>query len=155
MSLYVSQIEKSNFGNKKISFSVCPNGTYWHSFNFCKPCPDVNHITMTLPAVNSSFCVCKSGFIAQEDNRCEVIKCPKLEPPENGYFVKHPTTCGHVLNAACGARCKSGYQFSGSSIRLCQENGTWSGVEANCFRKFEVNSFSIQQDFLLFRFCFS
>lgn len=102
--------------NELKKIKVCPNGTYWHSFNFCKPCPDVNHITMTLPAVNSSFCVCKSGFIAQEDNRCEVIKCPKLEPPENGYFVKHPTTCGHVLNAACGARCKSGYQFSGSSM---------------------------------------
>ncbi|KAG4075716.1 hypothetical protein HA402_003541 [Bradysia odoriphaga] len=118
-----------------IRSKVCPNGTYWHNFNFCKPCPDVNHITVNLPAVNASYCVCKSGFIAQEDNRCEVIKCPKLEPPENGYFVKHPTTCGHVLNAACGARCKSGYQFSGSSIRLCQENGTWSGVEANCFLK--------------------
>lgn len=86
-----------------------------------------------MPAVNESFCVCKHGFKAQSDNRsCQVIACTQLEPPENGYFVKHPIGCGHVINAACGARCKSGYQLVGSSIRLCQENGTWSGTEAYC-----------------------
>lgn len=89
-----------------------------------------------MPAINASYCVCKSGFKARADNSCEVITCPHLDPPDNGYFVKHPTGCGHVLNAACGARCKSGYQFAGSSIRLCQENGTWSGSEANCVCEF-------------------
>lgn len=94
---------------------------------------------MEMPAVNSSYCVCKNGFKAQEDNRCEVITCPQLEPPENGYFVKHPTGCGHVLNAACGSRCKSGYQLVGSSIRMCQENGTWSGSTATCVCKYEAS----------------
>lgn len=111
---------------------VCPNGTYWHSVNLCKPCPDINHMTMTMPALNESHCVCKTGFKERDDGSCEVITCPQLDPPANGYFVKHPTGCGHVLNAACGARCKSGYQLVGSSIRLCQENGTWSGSEASC-----------------------
>lgn len=60
-----------------------------------------------------------------------------LQPPENGYFVKHPLGCDRVLNTACGARCKSGYQLIGSSIRLCQDNGTWSGVEAKCVREYD------------------
>lgn len=113
-------------------FSVCPNSTYWHTWNLCKPCQDVNHIIINTPATNSSFCVCKAGFRANEHNRCEILQCPLLQPPENGYFVKHPNGCSNVLNAACGARCKSGYQLTGSSIRLCQEDGKWSGNEAKC-----------------------
>lgn len=117
-------------------FSVCPNGTYWHSWNLCKPCSDINHITSEFPALNSSFCVCKSGFKADQHNRCEILRCPMLQPPKNGYFVKHPLGCDRVLNTACGARCKSGYQLIGSSIRLCQDNGTWSNVQAKCVRKY-------------------
>lgn len=92
----------------------------------------MNHITSEFPAINASYCMCKSGFKADENNRCEILRCPMLQPPENGYFVKHPLGCDRVLNTACGARCKSGYQLIGSSIRLCQDNGTWSGVEAKC-----------------------
>lgn len=87
---------------------------------------------MEAPALSISYCKCKSGFKATGENHCEILTCPALDAPENGYFVKHPTGCGHVLNAACGSRCKAGYQLVGSSIRLCQENGTWSGTEAKC-----------------------
>lgn len=114
------------------SISVCPNGTYWHSKNLCKPCPDANHITMDALALGISYCKCKSGFKATSSNQCEILTCPALEPPVNGYFVEHPTGCDHVMNTACGARCKPGYQLVGSSIRLCQENGTWSATEAKC-----------------------
>nr|CAD7255736.1 unnamed protein product [Timema shepardi] len=62
-----------------------------------------------------------------------VISCRKLSPPVNGYFVK--SSCGNVLNAACGVRCHVGYRLSGSSIRLCQEDGTWSGEDAECVVK--------------------
>lgn len=114
---------------------MCPNGTYWQTWNFCRTCPDRNHVTLVAPAINSSYCVCKTGFVANNDNRCEILTCPQLKPPEHGYFVKTPTGCGQVLNAACGARCKSGYQLIGSSIRLCQSNGTWSGIEPKCVCK--------------------
>jgi hypothetical protein len=80
------------------------------------------------------------------------LQCPELSPPKNGYFVKDPGSCGQVLNAACGARCKSGYQLTGSSIRLCQENGTWSGVNAECVRKnFAIDCVGISE-ILIFRF---
>jgi CUB/sushi domain-containing protein len=62
-----------------------------------------------------------------------VITCPKLTAPVKGFFVKK--SCGNVLNAACGVRCRVGYQLIGSSIRLCQDDGTWSGQEAKCVGK--------------------
>lgn len=62
-----------------------------------------------------------------------VITCPRLTAPVKGFFVKK--SCGNVLNAACGVRCRVGYQLIGSSIRLCQDDGTWSGQEAKCIGK--------------------
>lgn len=116
-----------------LAFAVCPNGTYWSKRNFCKPCPDANHITIDAVALNVSSCVCKAGFRMGNGNRsCEMIGCPTLARPENGYFMKDPSECKQVVNAACGARCKSGYKLVGTSIRLCQENGTWSGNEVKC-----------------------
>lgn len=114
-------------------FTVCPNGTYWHSPNLCKPCPDINQITLQIPAINVSACVCKHGFQSKPNNNgCEVISCPPLNAPQNGYFITHRQGCGNVINTACGVRCKSGYHLEGSSIRLCQQNGSWSGEEAQC-----------------------
>ncbi|XP_055523737.1 sushi, von Willebrand factor type A, EGF and pentraxin domain-containing protein 1-like [Wyeomyia smithii] len=117
------------------SCKPCPNGTYWDDQSQCKSCPDVNHVTLTHPAKSVTDCVCKNGYKADEGGRCEVITCPELTPPENGYFVKQPHACGQVLNAACGTRCQSGYQLVGDSIRLCQENGSWSGNDPKCVLK--------------------
>ncbi|EAT33188.1 AAEL014547-PA [Aedes aegypti] len=110
----------------------CTNGTYWDGVGKCRQCPDINHITLAIPAMNVSDCVCKSGYKPNDSGRCEVITCPELSPPENGYFVKQPNACSQVLNAACGTRCQSGYQLVGDSIRLCQENGVWSGNDPKC-----------------------
>lgn len=116
---------------------MCANGTYWDGPNLCKSCPDPQHITLTVPSLSIEACICKEGFKADINGKCEAITCPELKPPENGYFIKSQIGgCGQVLNAACGARCKSGYQLVGSSIRLCQENGTWSGSVAECICKF-------------------
>ena len=40
--------------------------------------------------------------------------------------------CSNVFNAACGIRCHPGYRMVGSSVRLCQENGQWSGTDTKC-----------------------
>ncbi|CRL07619.1 CLUMA_CG020584, isoform A [Clunio marinus] len=113
---------------------LCPNGSYWNFWNSCFNCPDINHETRKSPALSINDCVCKSGFKETQKNRCEVIKCPLLPVPDNGYFV-HSSSCLNTVNTACGARCNSGYQLVGSSIRLCQEDGTWSGDETECVLK--------------------
>lgn len=109
---------------------LCPNGTYWNSWNSCFNCPDINHETRIVPAMSLNDCSCKIGYRETQKNRCEAIKCPPLPVPDNGYFVS--TSCTSNVNSACGARCMSGYQLIGSSIRLCQEDGTWSGQETVC-----------------------
>lgn len=112
---------------------LCPNGTYWNFWNSCFNCPDINHQTKKSPALSINDCVCKNGYRETQKNRCEVIKCPLLPVPDNGYFVS--SSCLNTVNTACGARCNSGYQLVGSSIRLCQEDGSWSGDETECVCK--------------------
>ena len=62
-----------------------------------------------------------------------VLKCPQLEAPKNGYFVND--RCKSVFNAACGLRCKPGYELQGSGLRICREDGTWSGTDTQCISK--------------------
>uniref|UniRef100_A0A182FJJ0 Sushi, von Willebrand factor type A, EGF and pentraxin domain-containing protein 1 n=1 Tax=Anopheles albimanus TaxID=7167 RepID=A0A182FJJ0_ANOAL len=108
----------------------CANGTYWEDGGDgggrCRPCPHSRQITLRLGATAVSECVCPHGYQANEDGRCVAVTCAELVAPPNGYFVMEPKPCGRVLNAACGVRCRPGYELSGSSIRLCQENGHWS-----------------------------
>ncbi|XP_050100459.1 sushi, von Willebrand factor type A, EGF and pentraxin domain-containing protein 1-like [Anopheles aquasalis] len=117
----------------------CANGTYWEDGGDgggrCRPCPHSRQVTLRLGATAVSECVCPHGYQANEDGRCVAVTCAELVAPPNGYFVMEPKPCGRVLNAACGVRCRPGYELSGSSIRLCQENGLWSGIEAKCTLK--------------------
>lgn len=57
------------------------------------------------------------------------MMCPKLSAPKHGYFVQK---CENVFNAGCGIRCDHGYKLIGKSLRLCKEDGTWSGEEGRC-----------------------
>lgn len=59
------------------------------------------------------------------------LTCPKLNSPEHGYFVKKKG-CVSIINSACGIRCEVGYILNGTSIRLCQPNATWSGIDPVC-----------------------
>ncbi|RMB94706.1 hypothetical protein DUI87_28819 [Hirundo rustica rustica] len=113
--------------------SACPPGTYKPEgspggISTCISCPDENH---TSPPGSTSLedCTCQEGYHAVGQT-CEVVHCPELKPPENGYFVQN--VCNNYFNAACGIRCKAGFDLVGSSIRLCQQNGQWSGSEATC-----------------------
>ncbi|XP_076647342.1 sushi, von Willebrand factor type A, EGF and pentraxin domain-containing protein 1 isoform X1 [Halictus rubicundus] len=123
----------------KGSCTPCPNGTYaseeisGDSTSTCISCPDVNHVTIKVPATSVEDCVCASGFIT-DGKKCEVITCPKLKIPENGYLVK-ASACNNVVHAACGIRCRIGFYLTGDSIRLCGKGGSWSGNEPKCLLK--------------------
>ncbi|XP_071491017.1 LOW QUALITY PROTEIN: sushi, von Willebrand factor type A, EGF and pentraxin domain-containing protein 1-like [Diadema antillarum] len=111
----------------------CPVGSYKHQalpggISTCLPCPDPNQVSPT-NSTSSFMCICKEGYrwdIAT--SRCQVIQCPVLTRPENGEFVE----CSNVFHGACAVRCHRGYELTGSSIRLCFANGSWSGEEFRC-----------------------
>ena len=77
------------------------------------------------------------------------MTCPKLQPPEDGYFVQD--SCRNVFNAACGVKCKPGYKLVGSSVRICGHNGVWSGEPVKCegriFLLFNFGSFNAKRDY--------
>ncbi|XP_055886163.1 sushi, von Willebrand factor type A, EGF and pentraxin domain-containing protein 1-like [Biomphalaria glabrata] len=115
----------------------CPPGTYKNftglgDINICIPCPD-EHQTTPEGAVSIAQCVCKRGYRSFGHRSCTVFRCPELSPPKNGYFVNNK--CNNVFNAACGLRCQHGYELRGSSLRICQDDGTWSGQPAECIMK--------------------
>lgn len=115
----------------------CPYGTYKNATGYgdvtsCTRCPDEHQIT-PLGAVSEQQCVCKRGYRQFGSNECTVFRCPKLSPPKHGYFVNNK--CHNVFNAACGLRCDPGYELRGSSLRMCRDDGTWSGSDAICIMK--------------------
>ncbi|KAL3867863.1 hypothetical protein ACJMK2_040709 [Sinanodonta woodiana] len=115
----------------------CPAGTYKEDnkvgdINTCKHCPDENHSTDP-GAISPDQCVCKKGYRNYNGTGCKVLTCPQLPAPSMGYFVNGH--CNNVFNAACGLKCKPGYGLRGSSLRICQEEGTWTGFETECVMK--------------------
>ncbi|GAB6029547.1 hypothetical protein CHUAL_005296 [Chamberlinius hualienensis] len=119
--------------NGKIYFSACPTGTYGDEEGLadvsgCKQCPENRNISK-LGSSSIDDCLCRHGY-QPINNSCVEIMCEKLMPPENGYFIKN--NCSNVYNYACGIRCKPGYKAVGSSIRICGENGEWSGQPTIC-----------------------
>ncbi|XP_063401402.1 sushi, von Willebrand factor type A, EGF and pentraxin domain-containing protein 1-like [Mytilus trossulus] len=119
------------------SCKPCPPGTYKArpspgDVSTCTRCPDENHTTGK-GAVDFSQCACKKGFRDFNNTGCVAMRCPALSAPRNGYFVNDK--CDNVFNAACGIRCKPGYYLKGSSLRICQEGGSWSGRQTECIMK--------------------
>ncbi|XP_064199795.1 sushi, von Willebrand factor type A, EGF and pentraxin domain-containing protein 1 isoform X2 [Anguilla rostrata] len=113
--------------------TACPPGTYKPEgspggLGTCIPCPDEHH-TSQPGSTSTKDCVCKPGY-SPAGKTCEVVHCPEIYPPENGFFIQN--ACNNHFNAACGIRCKPGFDLVGSSIRLCQPNGGWSGSEPSC-----------------------
>uniref|UniRef100_A0A8C7IIV5 Sushi, von Willebrand factor type A, EGF and pentraxin domain-containing protein 1 n=1 Tax=Oncorhynchus kisutch TaxID=8019 RepID=A0A8C7IIV5_ONCKI len=126
--------EKGHYGKGlQQECTACPPGTYKPEgtpggLGTCLPCPDQHH-TSQPSSTSRSDCVCKQGYRPQ-GKTCEVVYCPELSPPENGFFIQN--VCNNQFNAACGVRCQPGYDLQGSGIRLCQPDGIWSGSPPSC-----------------------
>ena len=59
---------------------------------------------------------------------CAVIDCGRLENITNGY-VEH---AGTVFGSTATYVCSVGFVLVGKGIRMCLENGLWSGHEPVC-----------------------
>ncbi|XP_078343207.1 uncharacterized protein LOC144628957 isoform X2 [Oculina patagonica] len=74
------------------------------------------------------------GFWTGNETKCELARCPRLIPPPQSL----QSGCGggssyNVFGDKCLLYCNRGYrQVNGSTERICQANGTWSGEEPNC-----------------------
>uniref|UniRef100_A0A8C2AZW3 Sushi, von Willebrand factor type A, EGF and pentraxin domain-containing protein 1 n=1 Tax=Cyprinus carpio TaxID=7962 RepID=A0A8C2AZW3_CYPCA len=113
--------------------TACPSGTYKPEavsggVSTCLPCPDPHH-TSRPGSTDVSDCVCTEGY-RPHNNTCQAVVCPVLSPPENGFFIQN--VCNNQFNSACGVRCLTGFDLQGDGIRLCQPDGTWSGVQPSC-----------------------
>ena len=60
------------------------------------------------------------------------ITCPGLPSPTNGTRLGCSGNATEFYDTVCRFGCNNGYVGSGSQIRRCQENRTWSGEEFVC-----------------------
>ena len=56
--------------------------------------------------------------------------------------------CSNAVNSACAMRCNPGHELIGSTIRLCNETGLWTGYETRCLGRYEINIIS-PSDFVM------
>ncbi|XP_047448268.1 sushi, von Willebrand factor type A, EGF and pentraxin domain-containing protein 1 isoform X2 [Mugil cephalus] len=113
--------------------TACPPGTYKPEgtpggLSTCLLCPDTHH-TSQPGSTSIDDCECKPGY-QPVGMTCQVVYCPALSPPENGFFIQN--VCNNHFDAACGVRCQPGFDLQGTNIRLCQADATWSGTPASC-----------------------
>ena len=62
------------------------------------------------------------------------VDCGSLSAPRNGSSLGNFTVFPNELLFYCDP----GFLLGGSSTRTCQANGTWSGIETICTRKFKL-----------------
>ncbi|XP_055359949.1 sushi, von Willebrand factor type A, EGF and pentraxin domain-containing protein 1 isoform X5 [Betta splendens] len=126
--------EKGYYGNGlQHECTACPPGTFKPEgtpggLSTCLSCPDPQH-TSQPGSTSLNDCSCRPGY-QPVGMTCQVVHCPALSPPQNGFFIQN--VCNNHFDAACGVRCQPGFDLQGTSIRLCQADGTWSGTPASC-----------------------
>lgn len=54
--------------------------------------------------------------------------CGPLDAPTNGGVIHEQTTYESVATYSCTI----GYNLIGETTRMCQDNGSWSGMEPVC-----------------------
>ena len=59
---------------------------------------------------------------------CTIVDCGALKNPTNGSVVASPTTYGSKADYTC----QTEFGLAGTSPRICQADGTWSGTAPTC-----------------------
>ena len=80
--------------------------------------------------------VAGTGGVTQDDgvgntgvaSTATIVDCGSLASPSSGSVSASSTTDG----AAATYSCFAGYALTGSAIRICQQNGMWSGTAPSC-----------------------
>lgn len=75
-----------------------------------------------------------SGGIVAFDSLLQLpeIVCPALPAPTNGAILECSGNASFYYDTVCRFMCNNGYVGSGSRVRRCQQDGTWSGQEFIC-----------------------
>ncbi|KAL9960408.1 hypothetical protein ACROYT_G033860 [Oculina patagonica] len=63
---------------------------------------------------------------------CNAIRCPSLPIPTNGFKNNCVNVVSEPYDTQCSFSCNVGYNLTGSPVRRCLENGTWSGEPSYC-----------------------
>ncbi|MCA9488800.1 MAG: hypothetical protein KC621_02735, partial [Myxococcales bacterium] len=92
----------------------------------CAPNPCLNGGACT-PSADSFSCMCAMGY---EGPTCadRVMCAPALTPPDHGSLDRTTGSFGDVATYSCDP----GYLPSSAAMRVCQADGTWSGVAPTC-----------------------
>lgn len=78
-------------------------------------------------------------------NVCIAAECQSLANPANGQCTAHANK--YSDQAYC--TCNSGYELvSGDSLRVCQQDGQWSGTDLTC-RSNNIHYLNLQKDIII------
>ena len=77
------------------------------------------------------------------------MDCGPLPGPTNGSSSGEST----LFPNSVLFNCDPGFLLRGSSLRMCQSNGTWSGLQAKCVGRFALDrKFPYHMDVCLFAY---
>ena len=65
---------------------------------------------------------------------CILARCPSLTSPNGIYRCIRGSDIVLSFEDTCHLVCNTGYEPSGSNIRTCQSDGSWSGSDGVCRR---------------------
>ena len=60
------------------------------------------------------------------------IDCGELVHPQNGEIVVTVTREETDLDSTATYSCNTGYRLVGPTVRVCQENEEWTGIQPIC-----------------------